>query len=148
MSTSQIGRFIGPDKIADFQVLDITTPLGSPIFEVTYESGIKELFPEKGFAAVVSDEAKDLNHVRDRRVDLVVPQLVETIMEYNLPSSQIDWLLKQLAHQLDNRFGRAFNYLFYKDDKRYVPGYEPGNDFSILDAERVILSIPNPDESA
>jgi len=137
-----VGRFIGPEKIADIQIVDFKTAMGSMVFEVTFENGIKELFPEKGLTAVVSDEIKDSNHVRDARISLLVPQILELAEEYNFPGYQMNHLLSMVGNQWNNKFGRAYNYLFFGDDSRYVQGYEPGNDFTLLDAKRVINRIP------
>lgn len=137
-----VGRFIGPDKISDISVTEITTPLGSAVFEVTCESGLKDLYAEKGLAVIVSDEAKDFNHLRDARVNVMVPQMVELIMEYDLPSVQWVHLLGQVGDQLKNRLYRAQSFAVRGTDDRYIQGFDPETDMTLLDAERVIAKIP------
>jgi hypothetical protein len=137
-----VGQFIGPDKISDIIVTDFTTPLGSMVFEVTYETGMKELYAEKGLTVVVSKEAKDFNHVRDARVSAMVPQIVDLVIEYDLPLVQHVYFLGQVGEQLKNRLNRAQSFLIHGTDERFIPGFDPMTDMTLLDAERVIAKIP------
>lgn len=141
-----VGRFIGPDKIADIEIADFKTALGSIVFSVTYESGLKELHAEKGLAAIVSDEAKDFNHIRDARVNVMIPEMVNFIMEYDLPSVQWVYFLGQIGDQLKNRLYRAQSFLLHGADDRYIPGFDPQTEMTLLDAERVIATIPPREE--
>lgn len=142
-----VGKFIGPNKIADIAPIDLTTPSGALVFEVTYELGHKEIFPEHGLVAVVTDDIRDFNYVRDVRVNLMVPQILAVVQEYDLPGSQMNYLLSMIGNQWNNHFGRAYNWLFYGDDSRYSPGYEPANDYTLLMAERVNKGIPSKEDA-
>jgi hypothetical protein len=142
LKSKYVGKFIGPNKIADIEVTELTTPKGAAVFEVTYTLGHKELFPERGLVVVVTNEIKDLTYVRDMRVEAIVPTVIDLVQEYDLPGAQMNYLLTMIGTQWNNRFGRALNWLMFKDDKRYAAGYEPANDFSLLMAERVNKGIP------
>ncbi len=137
-----VGKWIGPNKITDISITELTTSAGSVVFEVTYELGHKELFPEKGLALVVTDEIKDLNFVRDVRVAAITPLIVETIKEYDLPAAQVNYLFSKAGQEVDNHFARAYNFLMFGNEIRYAPGFEPQHDYTLLMAERVNKKIP------
>lgn len=144
-----IGKYVGPDKIVSIEVSDFTTPLGSAVFEVVFESGLKTIFPEKALVAVSTEEAKDHTFVRDRRFTVMMPDLINLVKEYDVPGTQVNNMLQVLAQNIDNEFGRALNYFWTNDDSRFVPGYSPMNDATLLMASQVISVIPNKaDDSA
>lgn len=136
------GKFLGPNKIASVAVLDFKTALGSVVFEVVYEDGRKEVYPEKSFGLLVSSEAKDFNHLRDTRVDVVVPKILELIEEYDFPFEQFTWLMTQVAHQWQNKFNRANAILWFGSTKEYFPGSDTMDRLTLIQAERVNRSVP------
>lgn len=138
-----IGKFIGPDKIEEVLFTEQRTPNGGVVFELRLSNGTTVIMPEKGLVAVVSDEAKDHNHVRDARVNMMVPEIVKIIEEYDLPVTQVVHLLQSIGSAIDNRFARAMNWMWTRNDKRFVPGFSPENDATVLMAERVIGQIPH-----
>lgn len=137
-----VGKFIGPDKISDIEVLDLLTSAGSMVFEVTLANGVRDIYPEKGLVAIVSDEPKDYNHIRDARVNLFVPEVIKLMEEYDLPAGQLVYVLSMIGTQYRNHLSRAMNYIWRKDDSRYTPGVDPTDDFTLLMAERVNKGIP------
>lgn len=137
-----VGKFYGPEKISDVSVIETTTPSGAPIFEITTEQGRTYVVPQKSVALIVTDEAKDWNHIRDARIRVMVPEIINIISEYDLPGGQMNYLLSMVGAEFDNHFGRAHNYLWFKDDKRYVPGFDPANEFTLLMADRINDQIP------
>lgn len=142
LKAKYVGKFIGPNKIADIGIEDFTTAGGSLVFSVTHENGDKDIYPEKGLVAVVSDEIKDYNHIRDVRVNLLVPQILEFMEEYDLPAGQLVYVLSQIGTQYRNHISRAMNQLWRGDDRRYIPGVDPSDDFTLLMAEKVNKKIP------
>lgn len=142
LKAKYVGKFIGPNKIVDITVEDFTTKQGALIFSVTHENGDIDIYPEKGLVAVVSNEIKDYNHIRDARVNLFVPQVLELMEEYDLPAGQLVYVLSQIGTQYRNHLSRAMNHLWRGDDRRYIPGIDPSDDFTLLMAERVNRKIP------
>jgi len=132
-----VGKFVGPNKITEISAIEMRTPKGGYIFEVGYEDGTKEIYPETGFMLVVSDEAKDFNHIRDARVQAMVPEILNTIKEYDIPYEQFTWLMSQVAAQWQNHFNRANAVLWFGDASRYVPGSDTTDRLSLLMADRV-----------
>lgn len=142
LTVKYLGKFVGPDEIVGVSLSGQTTPLGAQIFEVSLKSGRIRLMPERAMAVLVSDEVKDYNHIRDQREIALVPEIVKLVKEYDVPIQEVEHLVKMVAYELDNHFGRAANWLWTKDDSRYAPGFDAMHDVTLLMAERVIKDIP------
>lgn len=140
-----VGKFYGPEKIASIEVIDMKTPSGAHIFQITTESERKYLVPQKAMI-VITDEMKDWNFVRDTKVQAMVPEMANVVAEYDIPHSQIVYMAAILGQHLSNHFNRAHNFLWTGDDRNYVPGYDPLNDITLLGAERINQQIPARDE--
>lgn len=132
-----IGKYVGPNKILSINVLDLKTSAGSAVMEIQYEGGKKDLYPEKGFAAVVSSEPKDMNHLRDARVALMVPEIIGVIEEYDIPYEQFTYLMTMVAQQWQNHFNRANAILWFGEEKEYVPGSDTTDRLTLLMAKKV-----------
>lgn len=141
-----VGKFVGPNKITAIEITEVVLASSARVFEVIYETGHKELFPEKGLMAVISDEAKDFNHIRDARVDLMVPEILGIIKEYDIPFEQFTHLMTKVAFQLQQHFNRANAILWHGDSKMYIPGVDTMDSLTLLEAERINLrEKPNED---
>lgn len=147
LEVKYVGRFLGPDEIEAVIVTEQKTPSGGYVFEVTLKSGQKKLLTEKAIALLVTDEAKDYNYLRDHKMFVLIPKIVEVIEEYDVPSGEIPHLIQMMSYELENRFNRALNWMWSKNDSRYVPGFDAMYDATLLMAERVIQEIPK-DEPA
>jgi hypothetical protein len=137
-----VGRFVGPDKIADIEVTEVTTPSGAAIFKLTYESGYSALLPEKGLMAVITDEPADYNHMFEARNAVMIPEVIDIFLEYDMPTEQFVAVLGRIGDQLRNRIYRAESFLLHGDDRRYIPGSAPENEMTLSMAQRIIASIP------
>jgi len=143
-----VGKFIGPDVIADVVEIDLTVPSGLSVIEVTLESGKKTIYPPRGLAAVASDEAKDYNYVRDSRVNLMVPEILNVVREYDIPLEQFQWLMTQVVMQYQNNFNRAKAILWFGSAGEYIPGSDTDDRLTLLMADRVnATSAPKEDVS-
>lgn len=159
MSTSNpleekfVGKYLGPDKIVGVELLTIKTPSGGNIFEFETERvgqdnvryTEKEIVPEKSVAIAVGDQPKDYTKLFQDKMNVIIPEIVNVIEEYNLDFSQVDALTRSLTISLDLRFNRALSFLFTGDDKNFIPGFDPRNSVSVLGTEKVIAAIPNSD---
>lgn len=144
---SLVGQFYGPERITDAVEIEIRTPLGSPVYELTTEPGRKYLIPQAALG-VITPEIKDANHIRDWKVRQIVPRLVDIVAEFDLPKSQLIYLASMFGSEFDNHFGRATSYLWTRDDRNYVPGFDSVGEISLLMAERVNAQIPEREEAA
>lgn len=149
LKNKYVGKFIGPGKIVSIELSEQKTPIGSEIFSVQLRQGSSPsydmLIPIKGLIAVVSEKATDANYMRDKRINMIMPEIINIIEEYDIPATQIVYLAQVLGGEIDNRINRAQSFHWHNDDSRYVPGYDPLNEISLLMAERVISSIPKKD---
>ncbi len=138
-----VGKYYGSDKIVSINIIDSKTNLGSAIFELVLSSnGRKVVIPEKGLVAVVSDEPKDFNYLRDTRINLMVREIVDVIAEYDLPITQVGYLGAVIAAEVGGRFSRAMNYFWTGNDTLFVPGFDHENDVTLVMANNAIKNIP------
>lgn len=142
LSEKFVGKFYGPEKVTGFEATGGATLTGDVVFEITTEQGRKYLVPKKSLV-IISDEKKDWNYIRDTKVSLMVPELVRVVSDYDLPSSQITYMAAIFGQQLSNHLDRAHNYLWFGDDSRFVPGFDPLNDITLLMADRINATIPS-----
>lgn len=148
LTVKYIGKFIGPDEIADVSLSNLKTPSGAEVFKVTLKSGKVRLMPERAMVGLVTDDAQDHNFIRNRRMFLMVPAVVQLMKEYDLPSQDVPHFATMLGYELDTYFGRATNWLRTKNDSLFVPGGDAVYDVSLLMAEQVISEIPKSDVTA
>lgn len=153
LAEKYVGQYLGPNKIVGIEVIEMKTPSGGSIFEVetrsVSENNVeffeKELVPERAVAVTISEQSRDYTKTFEAKMNALVPQIVDLLEEYNVDYSQIDTMIKSIEMQADMRFNRALSFLFTKNDKNFIPGFDPRNSISLLMAERVINSIPKED---
>lgn len=146
MSDETIGSptptFVGAEKVVVVADIAQKTPSGSDMVEVTYESGRKEILTKKFYELVVTEVASDATIVHRTKMNALMPAVKLVICEYDLKVGEIQSFLQVLANGIDDNFSRATNYLWTGDDQGYVPGMNPMNPRSLLEADGVIRSIP------
>jgi len=134
-----VGKFYGPHEIKDISVRK------DNVFNVTLADDQTIPVTEKAIIAIVTDERKDYNHIRKALFDVMVPEIVNVIRGYDISVSDINALFQEVGKEIDGRFGRATNYLWTKDDRRFVPGFSPIDNVTLLMAEEVIDNITHHD---
>jgi hypothetical protein len=135
MSLELIGKFIGPDEIVSTDVYEKTTPEGKGIVEVTFKTGRKHIFTEETLEYIVTDEVSDLNAVQEKKFTPVLRKIMSVLMEHDINIGEVEMLFKQLGYNLDMVFNRGTSYLWFKDEKEFVPGFDPMYNVSLLMAE-------------
>lgn len=131
------GKFLGSEKIVS---VEAQTPPGGRSgfdFKITLENGTEEVYPQKGFVAVVSDEPLDATSMRDRQVNLMVVEILDIVRSYNIPFSQFTYAMTRVANQFQNHFNRANAILWFGNASRYVPGADTMEMLSLNDADRI-----------
>lgn len=136
------GTYIGSDKIAIVAPVDLKTPLGSEMVEVTFENGAKKILTKKNYETVVTDVPSDASIVRRTKFNALVPAVKALICEYDLAVAEIQPFMQELAGSIDNNFARATNFAWTKEDAQYIPNSNPLYDRTLLEAHAIILSIP------
>lgn len=141
MALEIIGKFIGPDEIESTAVADFTTPEGKEIIEVTFKGGRKHIFSAETLDYIITDEVSDHNSVQDKKLMPIVRKIMSIIAEHDINVGELEMLFKQVGMNLDKAFNQATSYLWFKDDKEFVPGFDPMHGVSLLMAERVLREI-------
>jgi hypothetical protein len=137
-SLELIGKFIGPDEIVSMSVSEQKTPEGKQIIDITFKSGRSHIFSKETLDYIVTDEVSDANTVQAKKFTPVVRKIMSVLLEHDLQVGEIEMLFKQLGYNLDIVFNRATNYLFFKNEKEFVPGFDPLYHVSLLMADGVI----------
>jgi len=75
-------KFIGPLKVESVVVTRETSFLGTPVVEVTYTTGKKEIMTQTTYDLVVSEEARDYNAVRDLQFKAFKKEITPLIGNY------------------------------------------------------------------
>lgn len=130
-----VGKFYGPFEIKDVAVRS------EGVFNLTLDDERMIPCTEKALIAIVSDEKKDHNHIRSARFQVLVPKIVKLMKEYDVPVGDVNALLQDIAREVDNHFARATNFLWTQNDQRYVPGFNPMEDITLIMAHEVTDNI-------
>jgi hypothetical protein len=138
MSLELIGKYIGPDEIVSTEPSELKTPEGKGVVEVVFKSGRKHIFTEETLAYVVTDEVSDHNTVQEKKFTPVIRKIMSVLLEHDLNVSEIEMLFKQIGFNLDSTFNRATSYLWFKDEKEFVQGFDPMYNVSLLMAENIV----------
>ncbi len=147
MLTNLEGKFISGDTIVSAEVIDLKTPQGKDIVEVTFKNGFKRLFTQLTLDAIVSDEVSDASSVSEKKLKPVIMKVMEVLAEHDINVGEIDMFQKQLGSNLENSFNRATNYLWFSNDKEFVPNFNPMYDVSLLMAHKIITNIKHDETS-
>jgi len=135
-------RFIGPYKVLSITPVEMKTALGSEIVEVLFEDGHKKLMPTKAFDLLVSEAASDLTSISDKKIGEIMKKCLEVIEEYDVDFFQWEKVGQKIITALNENMNRARNYLWFKDDARFVAGIDSENDVSLLMVKQIVSQIP------
>ena len=141
MSLELIGKFIGADEIESIKPAEVKTPEGKDVMEVTFKNKKKYIYPVTTLELVVTDELSDASTVQQKKMTPMIRQVLGICAEYDLSVSEIEMLFKQIGSNLDLAFNRATNQIWFGDDTRFAPGFDPMNDVSLLMAHSVLSKI-------
>lgn len=142
-------NYVGEKKIASFEEDSSLTPLGGKIIKVVYEDGETEFLTEKTFELVSTEVPTDANYVQATRLHETKKGILAVISEYDISVGEIDKLCNSIAFEIGTSFNRATNFLWTKDDKKFIPGVSVMDSVTLLGAEKVLKTIPREDgESA
>ena len=149
-----VGKYYGADKIATITELEEKTPRGLPIVRITFETVLKEngevdelhekakVLPVKTLLLGMTDAPIDLSSLFAARMSAMIPDVIETMKEYDLQMFELDIFTTSLKNQIENIGSRAYNFLLTGDDSNYIPGWDARKDTSLHDYFSVIKKIP------
>lgn len=141
-SLESVGKYIGGNEIESVSISEIKTPNGCNIIDVVFKGGAAKSYPEKIMPYIVTDKLSDDTTVQDRRLMPIVRECMEVILEQDMDYGDIETFTKQLYSNLTFHYDRAESFMWKGNDKEFVPGFESRRGVSLLDAYKVLASIP------
>lgn len=142
LKTKYVGKYIAENKIKDIAVLGETTSLGSVIFDVTYESGDKQIIPEKGLVISVSDQKRDSSKMLEVLLSTISDECIKLIGEYDLPSYLFDRIGQKIELELKNHIQRAASIVWFGTPDKYAPGFDSSGIVTLLMADQLNKKFP------
>lgn len=137
-----VGKFIGPNEIKSIELTEERTPAGANVYMVEFGER-KERITDKALRAMASDEAIDYTRLQKRKFTPLIQDMLGAVMEYDIMLYEIESLMRQFAGSMDDTYNRAQNYLWTKDDTKFIPGVGPLDMIPLSVAQGVVKSIPS-----
>lgn len=111
-----IKQYIGLKEIVNVILLEEKTYLGEDRVEVEFKTDNKEQYPLKVLDAIATKEVeKDLNIIREKRVQPVLLQILTLLTESELSRSDTRHLFELLPSNLQMSLDRTIEKLFGKN---------------------------------
>jgi len=133
MSLEAVGKFIG-----QLEIESLDHDEDNDIVHITFVGGRKWLLSRKAFELVVTDTVSDFNTVQDKKLDVIVPQIMQLLVDYSVDSLEQGMLMKRLAGKIDEVLNKARSILWYRGNTEYVEGFDSENYVSLTMADQVI----------
>ena len=116
------------------------------LVEIKFTNGQRRIMPKKTFDLVCTDSPSTFDHVEKIKFETMAKEIIQIILSYDIQLIETNRLIGYITNELQGRFNRAQNYLWTKDDSKYIAGFDPTSFFTILEAERIIAEIKKPDD--
>ena len=134
--------FVGPKEVIGVTVIDTKTPSGKDIVKILFaDDSLPEIMPLDTFELVVTDEPKDWNYLRDKRYEKLMIELTKCVLEADIVFHDIHHVTDELKKKLETAFDRATSYLWTKDDRQFIAGFNPMALRTLLEADAVLMTI-------
>lgn len=135
MHTEQ--QYIGPFKVA--AVVDLQNGL----IEITYEgNNYKRVMPKKTFELLATPAQSTFDDMERKKFEAIKNEIIPILAAYDFQLVEFNRLIGFITSEVQNRFNRATNYAWTKDDTRYIAGSSPDDFFTFGEAVRIIETIP------
>lgn len=128
--------FYGPLEV------EYVTSLDESTVELQFVGGTTEIIPKKTFELSITQEKKDYNYLQEVKFEAMAKEIMAIIISYDLKMYEANSLLKKLGDTVNHIYGRAMNFLWTGDDKKFIVGSDPTDFFTLAEAEKVIARIP------
>lgn len=135
-------KYFGPWKVLGIERSDVTTPSGSEVVNVVFEGRKPELVPKKAFDLLASEEPVGLDLFYKAKHEIMVPEIIKLIAEYDVKQSEISLLIKKVADSMFDSCERAVSFLWTGDDAEWIKGFSPTNDRTLTEIQKVLKTIP------
>lgn len=138
-----VGKYIGSEEIESIVESETQTPAGGKMIDVVFKGGTSRSYPEKVMPYIITDEISDDTSLQEKRLTPIVRECIETVLEYDMDFGDIETFTKQLFSNLNFHYDRAESFMWKGNDTDFVPGFDSRRGVSVLDAYKVLASIPN-----
>lgn len=141
-------KYIGSNKVIGIVKEEGKTPLGSEIVKVLLEGKeVSIIMSKPAFDALATDRAVDPNFFQELKFNIIIPKLRFIIAEYYIQAYEIVALLGKTGNSLSDDYERAANFLWTGDDAKWTPGMPFTNFLTVLEADKILKTIPLKDDS-
>lgn len=100
--TQKEKNWIGDKKIKEVRETGETAPAGTPLLEVEFANGVKEIFSKIMFDAIVSEEACDASALREKRVHPVVGSVLAIMREWGMKIGETQFFSALVTQSLNS----------------------------------------------
>lgn len=145
---SFVGKFVGPRKVTEVVISEHRTHQGSSVVRVSYAGGFSELLPVKTLVLVATIAETDFNGLRQKKFLAMIPEILQVVAEFDIKSYEVDALFRDCANTLEQTYNRALNFVWTHDDSKFIVGVDPVADFTLMEAQNILSSIPPREEEA
>jgi len=142
--------YIGEHEISDYEQLeDETSPMGNDVYLVHFvsDSVQPQRVSERVWDHIVTDEPSDAKDVFNKKLDILVPTMVDLLTEWNIKFAHISQVVKKVHEHMENKLERASSYLWNGTAKYWTPGFNFTNNIQALQIKSVIDEIEDNEQS-
>lgn len=139
-------KYIAKNKVVSSEVdPSVKTPSGKEVLMVVFENGVKELIPKATFDLFSTPKEVDLTSFRDLKHEHIAREMLALMAEYNIKVADIENLIALIRDAVQDYISRADSYLWTNDDNQFIPGVSAIQDRTLLEAKKVLESMPKQD---
>lgn len=135
-----MSEYLGKNKVLGVEKVEgFTTPSGEEVIKVLLNNSHSKIMTKKAFDLLVTDKEVDDTNLQKKRLEVTVPQIIKTIIDYDLQWYEMEALLRSIKESIDIRFERASSYVWRGgDDTYFSPGEDPSLFWSVLEAQKIL----------
>lgn len=134
-------QYIGPFKVIGITEDVAKTPAGKGVVKVIYEDRPAEIMTKKGFDLLVKNEPVDLGTVQKEKFDILIPEIISVMAEYDIRMFELSALLTRVNETIESHFERAASFLWTGDDRNWIPGMNFLNNRTLIESDKILKSI-------
>lgn len=140
-------QYIGKNKVIGITNLDSKSPKGQTMVEIILDGNKNMITSKKVFDIIVTDKEIDDTELRERKIQPLLEEISGVIMEYDISHGDIRHLTERMANRLLFIFDKVNNLLWTGKDANFVPGYDPMQDRTLLEANKIFNELNERKES-
>lgn len=135
-------KFLGDKEIVSTEDVGHKTPIGSKVIKVSFLNGEYTFTTEQALELFSSEKRIEPTEFRKVKEKIIGEKLLAILMEYGgVNYGDITSLLQSLSDKMNAAFSRAEHFLWTKNDKTFIPGYNSLDERSLIEADFVLSLI-------